>query len=599
MSILYLNGENLHHSFVSGAIEVIKNKKSLNDINVFPVADGDTGNNLASTMNSIIIDSKVMTSAKNTMNSIADAALIGARGNSGIIMAEYINGIFMSLSEEEEISISGFALSVKKAVAHAYNAISNPVEGTIITVIREWADAVYYHKDTAKDFYELLGQPLDLAFTSLKETTSKMSLLEKSQVVDSGAKGFVHFIEGFTEFIKTGKVSEDILYDMEEFEITESLNFDTTPPEHRFCTEALITKKNQDIDMAELKNELKEFGDSLIVAGNSNKARVHIHTNNPHKVLEALSVKGNILQQKADDMKRQFEAAHNRKYKIALVTDSIADIPRDLLDHYQINVVPLNLVIDNSSYLDNVTMTPEILYEMIDKLEEYPSSAQPSPKVVENLYTSLLNNYDEIIVITVAKVQSGTNNIFMKVANKLEREGKRIVVIDSKQNSGAEGLLVVRAAELIEEGKSFDEVVSQINNLRDMTKILVSVNTLKYMVRSGRLNKITGIAGKIINLKPVVSLDENGKGTIEEKAFSIKSSTKKIMNIVSNTNKNKKITRYAIVHANNPNRAEEYRQNLIEILGMEPKYIMNISTIVGMSAGVGSVAVAYMSEKGE
>lgn len=595
-NIQFLNSENLYQSFISGAREVIKNKNSLNDINVFPVSDRDTGTNLASTMNFIIEESKIDKTAKRTMSSIADAALAGARGNSGIIMAQYINGMFMSLNDDEEITISGFAESIKNAFPHAYNSISEPVEGTMITVIRDWAQAVYNKKDTSIDFYELLGQPLEIALKSLEETTSKLKVLQKSKVVDSGAKGFVHFIEGFTEFIKTGKVGEAIEI-VEEIHSFHDLDHRDGNIDHRYCTEAMITDKN--IDLKLIKEVLKEQGDSLIVAGNNNKARVHIHTNTPEKVLQILRGKGNIIQQKVDDMKRQYEAAFDRNYKIALVTDSIADLPKEIMDKYQIHLLPLNLVMEGTSYLDKMTMTPEIFYNILDTLEEYPSSAQPSPKVIEHLYSSLLENYDEILVITVAKEQSGTNNLFQKAAEKMIRAGKRIEVIDSKQNSGAEGLLVMKAAELIHSGASLDNIIKEIENLRSKTQILVSVNTLKYMVRSGRLSKVGGVVGKIINLKPVVSLDEKGAGSIADMAFSLKSNTKKIMNRMVEFNNKNKITRYSIVHANDPIRAEEYRKKCIQLLNLEPEYIMNISTIVGMSAGVGSVAVAYMSEGDE
>ncbi len=297
-------------------------------------------------------------------------------------------------------------------------------------------------------------------------------------------------------------------------------------------------------------------------------------------------------------MKRQYQAAFDRKYNIALVTDSIADLPEEIMDKYQIHLLPLNLVMEGTSYLDKRTMTAEIFYDILDDLEEYPSSAQPSPKVIEHLYSSLLENYDEILVISVAKEQSGTNNLFQQAAKKMARSGKIIRVIDSKQNSGAEGLLVMKAAEMIHNGESLDNIIQEIEFLRDRTQILVSVNTLKYMVRSGRLSKAGGVLGKLINLKPVVSLDEKGAGSIADMAFSINSNTKKIMNRMKRYNENNKITRYAIVHANNPVRAEEYRRKCVEILNCEPEYIMNISTIVGISAGVGSVAVAYMSERG-
>ena len=200
MKFTQLTGENIHYSFVSGANQVIAQKKVLNDINVFPVPDGDTGNNLASTMETIIEEAKVNANAYRTFQSIADAALTGARGNSGIIFAQYINGISDSLADEDVISIRSFAESVKNAVPHAYSAISNPVEGTMITVIKGWAEAVHSKWEQAGDFYELLSHSLETAMESLRQTTEKLKVLKDASVVDSGAKGFVHFVEGFAQF---------------------------------------------------------------------------------------------------------------------------------------------------------------------------------------------------------------------------------------------------------------------------------------------------------------------------------------------------------------------------------------------------------------
>jgi len=119
------------------------------------------------------------------------------------------------------------------------------------------------------------------------------------------------------------------------------------------------------------------------------------------------------------------------------------------------------------------------------------------------------------------------------------------------------------------------------------------------MVRSGRLSKVTGFAGKIMNLKPVVSLDSEGKGSIAAKAFSEKANTQKIIDIMKKDHEESAITRYSIVHANDEKRALAMKAKCQEYLGFEPLYIMNISTIVGMSAGVGSVALSYMREKGD
>ena len=595
MDISKLDSEKLYYSFVSGAQEVIKNKNSLNEINVFPVADGDTGSNLSSTMHAIILEAKISGSVKETMNSIADAALTGARGNSGIIIAQYINGIFLSLMDEETITIPSFAETIKNAVPYAYQAISDPVEGTIITVIREWADAVYSHKDLSANFSELFSKSLITANKSLEATTSRLKVLQDSRVVDSGAKGFVCFLQGFATFLRTGKVNLEVSDGAADLSFNEELIHSQGEIHHRYCTEALLS--GDAIDLEELKAELALYGDSLIVAGNNHKARIHIHANAPEQVFQVLRKKGIILQQKADDMVRQNESAFDRKYAIALITDSIADIPQTMLDHYQVHMLPLNLNFDNTSYLDKVTMTPELFYPLLEEAIEYPKSSQPNPIVVEKYLETVLSHYDKVIILTVAKEQSGTNSVFQNAVSKKLHEGKKIAVIDSKRNSGAEGLLVMKAAEMIAAETPFDEIVGAIERLRDRTNIFVSVNNLKYMVRSGRLSRVSGLAAMTINLKPVVSIDAEGKGSIAEKAFSEKGNEKKLFRLLEKVNAQEEISRYAIVHANNPEKAEAYRKRSVALLGKEPEYIMNISTIVGMSAGVGTVAISYMCEE--
>ena len=595
MDISKLDSEKLYYSFVSGAQEVIKNKNNLNEINVFPVADGDTGSNLSSTMHASILEAKMSGSVKETMSSIADAALTGARGNSGIIIAQYINGIFLSLMDEEMITIPSFAETVKKAVPYAYQAISDPVEGTIITVIREWADAVYSHRDLSATFSELFSKSLVTANKSLEATTSRLKVLQDSRVVDSGAKGFVYFLQGFATFLRTGKVDLEVSDEPVDLAFNEELIHSQGEIHHRYCTEALLS--GDAIDLEALKAELALYGDSLIVAGNNHKARIHIHANAPEQVFQVLRKKGIILQQKADDMVRQNESAFDRKYDTALITDSIADIPQAMLDHYQVHMLPLNLNFDNTSYLDKVTMTPELFYPLLEEAIEYPKSSQPNPIVVEKYLETVLSHYDKVIILTVAKEQSGTNSVFQNAVSKKLHQGKKIAVIDSKRNSGAEGLLVMKAAEMIAAETPFDEIVGAIERLRDRTNIFVSVNNLKYMVRSGRLSKVSGMAAMTINLKPVVSIDAEGKGSIAEKAFSEKGNEKKLFRLLEKVNAQEKISRYAIVHANNPEKAEAYRKRSVVLLGKEPEYIMNISTIVGMSAGVGTVAISYMCEE--
>ena len=189
MQIKYLDGDRLYYAFLIGGNAVIKDKNYLNKINFFPVPDSDTGTNMASTMESIV-----------------DAALSGARGNSGLIFAQFLYGIGERIKNVKRISPSLFGESVKEAVKYAYKAIVSPVEGTMLTVMKDWAEAVYQRRKEKKDFAELLSHSLQVAEKSLKETPKKLAVLARAGVVDAGAKGFVDFLEGITNFIKRGRL---------------------------------------------------------------------------------------------------------------------------------------------------------------------------------------------------------------------------------------------------------------------------------------------------------------------------------------------------------------------------------------------------------
>ncbi len=591
MNTLTLDRERFYRSFMAGAKEVIRHKNNLNDINVFPVADGDTGSNLASLMHTILKESRLDETNEKTFKSIADAALYGARGNSGIIFAQYVNGLLEGLYDKEEITLADFIASIEAAVPHAYEAVETPVEGTMITLMRDFAKSMQSLKTNIKDFSDALGGAYEHLKTSLHKTKDAMKRLRNRDVVDAGAKGFVHFVEGFMMYVKTGEdIAGEVLDETLTMEKTDHVDF--AKETHRYCTEALLTGK--DLPRQKIREGMKDLGDSLVVAGNDETVRLHIHTDRPQDVFYRLRPYGIIREQKVDDMKKQHDIVHNRKQRIALVTDSIADLPSRYVDEKQIHMIPINLMIEDSNYYDKLTISSANFYRFMDELSTYPKSAQPNQKQVENFYSFLASYYDEILVLSVSKKMSGTYNVFRQAADSLKGGKTKIAVVDTRQNSGAEGLLVMKAQEWIEEGRSLQEVKEGIEALREKTRILVSVKTLKYMVRSGRLNKVSGVVGKIMNLKPVVSIDAEGEGIIFDKALSLKKATKKIAAHVETIANENGVERYAIVHANAPERAKEYERLFTEKLNQRPAYIMDISTVVAMNAGIGTVAIAYI-----
>ncbi len=595
MPVKYLNGKRLYYAFFSGAQEVIRKKDQLNKMNVFPVPDGDTGTNLASTVQHMLQDVKASRSVDETIQSLADAALAGARGNSGIILAQFVNGWANAVGQQKTLSIQTFGESVEAAVPYVYDAVLHPVEGTMLTVIKIWAHAVYDMKNKTHDFAELFSTTLLKAREALNNTPKQLKALRDAHVVDAGAKGFVHLLEGMNRFIRSGNLRKLSQQHEKLTENIQSMPEGETDLRYRYCTECMLTgMKTEKIN--QLKSELQELGESVIVAGNERKIRIHIHTNQPEEVFFQLKDEGKIYNPKVDDMRRQYAAAHGQHASIALVTDSIADIPQDLLDQYHIHVLPISIFFDQGEFLDKITLNPERFHQLVEKSEHFPTSSQPGVKNIENLLSFLATHYKSILALTVSSQISGTWNSVCQAAKKLKDAGYQIEVIDSKLNSGAQGLLVQKAAELIEAGFSHEKIVEQIQELIPRVKIMVIVTNFKYMVQSGRVSPLKGYLAKIMNLKPIISLDENGKGIAFAQAFSQRANFKKIIDIIQNGHQKNPVTRYCIVHSRVPELAEQYRQTLVQTVKREPQYIEEVSSVVAMASGKGAVAVCMMSE---
>ncbi|HOW32290.1 MAG TPA: DAK2 domain-containing protein, partial [Bacteroidales bacterium] len=260
-----LDGRSLYFAFLAGAQRIFENQGLINKINVFPVADADTGTNLASTMRSIV-DSPIPTdNIKVTATALAEAALVGARGNSGIIFAQFLYGFSNEIVNELEFTIENFAKSVRNAVSYAYEAIANPVEGTIITVMREWAEFIYAVKELFDDFVELLVNAYQKASESLKETTQKLEQLAKNNVVDAGAKGFVLFLEGMIDFFKNRHEIRHLDIPANEISLAEVEDFSHEDITFRYCCEALLSLDSKSKENKNsIRNAISGFGDSLV-----------------------------------------------------------------------------------------------------------------------------------------------------------------------------------------------------------------------------------------------------------------------------------------------------------------------------------------------
>ncbi|TSA26689.1 MAG: DegV family EDD domain-containing protein, partial [Bacteroidetes bacterium] len=580
-----LDGSQLYYSIIAGAQRIFDHQKILNKINVFPVPDADTGTNLASTMRSIV-DAKIpIENIKQTATAIADAALNGARGNSGIIFAQFLYGFSNEIKVEGKLDVQSFAESMKRAVTYAYEAIANPVEGTILTVIKDWAEYLYALKDIIDDFIRILIEAYNKAVESLSETTQKLEVLARAHVVDAGAKGFVYFLEGILDFFVKGYVAAAR---EENEEGTQAVNIDELHEEitFRFCTEAMISGDN--LDKKGIKDQLQHFGDSLVVAGSPKKMRIHLHTDHPAEVFSKLSRLSEITYQKVDDMIMQNEIMHNRKSDIAILTDSTCDLPKEILEQYQIHMIPISIHFGESFYLDRMTMHAQQFYQLQQQKEVRPTTSQPSVKEFQNKFEYLSTHYDSILGFFISEKLSGTYQNGMKSAKDIsERNGKPSYIFNSRNLTGALGLIVLRVARAVEDGMALEEILPKIEPWISKSFLRVTVPTLSYIIQSGRVSPFKGFIARTLDLKPVIAIDKEGKSELFGKSFTVKGSQKKLLATVRKIINGQEVWEYTITHANNQEVADYYAGEMKKITGKEPFFVDHISPALVANTGPG------------
>ncbi|EQC56483.1 hypothetical protein LLT6_13105, partial [Lactococcus cremoris subsp. cremoris TIFN6] len=323
---------------------------------------------------------------------------------------------------------------------------------------------------------------------------------------------------GQQEKIIPNKIEEDKTFIKEHF-ISEA-------PKNRYCSEFIIKEsQKQENDLKEL---LRKWGDSLVIAGNKKQLKIHIHTNHPESILALLENWGTIIYQKVDDMQLQYEISQNRKSSIAIVTDSVADLSADFILENQIFVLPLNISVGEQNFLDKLTINPQIFEEKYNKNLKMTTS-QPSIQSVDSLFSFLEGKYDHIIVISVSSQLSGTYQLIKQRIREKKVTENQVHLIDSKLNSVAQGLLVKQAVKIISEEKPIEAILNEIENIIDRVFIYVAVADLSPMINSGRIPKFLGEVAQKISMHPIISLDKRGNGKLIGGSFSQARSMDKIL----------------------------------------------------------------------
>ena len=312
----YLDGNTMAAALTSGIHRVLSEQELLNRINVFPVADGDTGTNLSLSLGAAlgILGQPGEKHLGTLLAAVADALLDGSRGNSGAIVAQFFQGLSDAAGDITRFTTYTFSRAVATGNEYAHDALSKPREGTVLSVIAAFAESITHQANTEREgqFSTVISTAKTRVDEALANTPNQLDVLRKAGVVDAGAKGFAELVAGIEGYLRDGTIEPmpDISI---AHEIEPSVDFSETDNDshYRFCTECMVT--GTDINRRKLREALTELGDSLVLAGTKRKAKIHIHVDEPELVFETARQFGDLSAEKADDMHRQQHATHDGK----------------------------------------------------------------------------------------------------------------------------------------------------------------------------------------------------------------------------------------------------------------------------------------------
>ena len=299
-----ISGVEFAGMIVAAAAMIEKNKNGLNELNVFPVPDGDTGTNMAMTIMAaadLFAAAPVETSLTDVAGKAASALLRGARGNSGVIMSLLFRGMSKSMKGKKEATSKEFAAAMKAGVEAAYGAVMKPAEGTVLTVSRKAAEKAMEVCETEEDILALIVEAKKAADEALALTPTQNPVLAKAGVVDAGGQGYCYILDGFISSLQGEKIeftaSAETTSAFEKFD-TEDIRF-------AYCTEFLINKAEAEKSVLPLRAYLESIGDCVVVVDDEEIVKVHVHSNNPGKVLEEALTYGSLSKIKIENMKEQ------------------------------------------------------------------------------------------------------------------------------------------------------------------------------------------------------------------------------------------------------------------------------------------------------
>ncbi|KMK77168.1 DAK2 domain-containing protein [Alkalihalobacillus pseudalcaliphilus] len=342
MSIKQIEGQKLAQMFIEGAGQLSRHVKVVDSLNVFPVPDGDTGTNMNLSITSGVKEVKQQTSEDvgKVASAFAKGLLMGARGNSGVILSQLFRGFSKAVEGKKEINATEFAQAFERGVETAYKAVMKPVEGTILTVAKDAAKQAVSSAKKQSDIVKVMEDLLKEGKASLKRTPDLLPVLKEVGVVDSGGQGLIYIYEGFLAILRGGEVSAEFA---EESNAMDTLikvehhaqsHMSTEDIVYGYCTEVMVRfeegkLKESPYNENAFRESLSEIGDSLLVVSDEDLLKVHIHAETPGEVLSRAQVYGEMIHIKIENMREQHTSLLEEGHAVYEETTTSEQTPKE------------------------------------------------------------------------------------------------------------------------------------------------------------------------------------------------------------------------------------------------------------------------------
>jgi len=419
VSLEQIDAQSLRSAFITGAKSLEAKKEWINELNVFPVPDGDTGTNMTMT---------IMSAAKNLAaeqsddiatlcKAIAQGSLRGARGNSGVILSQLFRGAAKILKESQTIDVFELALAFDKASETAYKAVMKPKEGTILTVAKAMGEKALEIYDNFDDIIPFLEEVLKCGDETLKQTPEMLPVLKKAGVVDSGGQGLMVILHGILEGLK-GNIIElgDVVLSGKSSGVSGAArdDIDTADIKFGYCTEFIVNLKKEftDKDEEEFKNFLTSIGDSLVCVADDEVVKVHVHTNDPGLAIQKGLTFGELTNLKIDNMREEHRERvikgvdkileeQNHKKKMGVISVSAGSGLTSIFKE-----IGVDIVVEGGQTMNPST---EDIIEAIDKLNAETVYILPNNKniILAAEQAAKLEENKKVVVIPTKTIPQG------------------------------------------------------------------------------------------------------------------------------------------------------------------------------------------------